>query len=96
MLCDRIKPAVSRRDMLRITAAGFASYCAAPHSAWEFGAALAVMRMLPAPVLAIGLLLAVFIAPNRTSRWMMLIAAGTEGSVAAYAVLHWFVGCCFI
>jgi hypothetical protein len=73
-----------------------ASHWAAPHSAWEFWAALSVLRMLPAPVLVMGFILAVFIAPNRTSRWILLIAAGIEGVVAVYAVLQWFLGCCFM
>ena len=73
-----------------------ASYWAAPHSTWELGAALAVLRMLPAPLIAAGFLVAVFIAPTRMAQRMLLVAAGTEGTVAMYAILHWFVGACFI
>jgi hypothetical protein len=59
-------------------------------------AALAVLRMLAAPPLAAVFVLGGVIAPSRTSRWALLAAGGIEGTVAAYAVLHWFVGCCYI
>jgi hypothetical protein len=52
--------------------------------------------MLAAPLLAATFALAVFIAPSRMPRWTLLVAAALEGAVAAYAVLHWFAGCCFI
>jgi hypothetical protein len=58
------------------------------------GAALAVLRMLAAPPLAAAFALAGVISPSRTSRRALLVAAGIEGAVAAYAVLHWFAGCC--
>jgi hypothetical protein len=58
------------------------------------GAAFAVLRMLLSPPLAAAFVLAGVIAPTWTSRWALLAAAGGEGAVAAYAVLHWFAGCC--
>jgi hypothetical protein len=73
-----------------------ASHWTQPCPPLEFCAAIAVLRMLAAPLLAMGFALAVCIAPNRMSRWMLLVAAGIEGAVAAYAVLHWFVGCCYV
>jgi len=60
------------------------------------GAAFAVLRMLLSPPLAAAFVLAGVIAPSRTSRWALLAAGGGEGAVAAYAVLHWFAGCCYI
>ena len=51
--------------------------------------------MLAVPLLAVGFVLAGLIAPNRASRRALLAAAAVEGTVAAYAVLHWFAGCCF-
>ena len=48
------------------------------------------------PPLAAAFVVAGFIAPSRASRWALLAAAGIEGAVAAYAVLHWFAGCCCI
>ena len=59
-------------------------------------AALAVLRMLAAPPLAAVFVLGGVIAPSRAARWVLLTAAGGEGPVAAYAVLHWFAGCCYI
>jgi hypothetical protein len=59
-------------------------------------AAFAVLRMLAASPLAAVFVLGGVISPGRASRWALLAAAGTEGAVAAYAVLHWFAGCCFI
>ncbi len=59
-------------------------------------AAFAVLRMLLSPPLAATFVVAGFFAPSRASRWSLLAAAGGEGAVAAYAVLHWFAGCCFI
>ena len=61
-----------------------------------FWAAIAVLRMLAAPLLATAFILSGIIAPNRTSRWSLLVAAGMEGAVAAYAVLHWFASCCYM
>jgi hypothetical protein len=59
-------------------------------------AALAVLRMLAAPLLAAAFVLAGVIAPNRSSRWSLIVAAGIEGAAATYAAVHWFAGCCFI
>jgi hypothetical protein len=55
-----------------------------------------MLRMLFAPPLAAAFALAGVIASNRVSRWSLLAAAGMEGAVAGYAVLHWYVGCCYI
>jgi hypothetical protein len=66
-----------------------ASFQAPPGSRWELWAAFAVLRMLAAPPLATAFALAGLIAPNRTSRWSLLVAAAIEGAVAAYAILHW-------
>ena len=52
---------------------------------------VAVLRMLAAPLLAMGFALAGLIAPNRASRWALLAAAAVEGAVAMYTVLHWFI-----
>ena len=73
-----------------------ASYLAVPGSIFELGAALAVLRMLLSPLLAAFFLLSGIFSPDRMPRWTLLIAAGIEGAVAAFAVLHWFVSCCFI
>ncbi len=51
-------------------------------------AALAVLRLLAAPLLAAAFALCGLIAPARWSRWSLLAAAGIEGAVATYAVLH--------
>jgi hypothetical protein len=59
-------------------------------------AAFAVLRMLLSPPLAAAFLVAGLIAPTRMPRWSLLAAAGSEGAVAVYAVLHWFAGCCYI
>lgn len=59
-------------------------------------ACFAVLRMLAAPLLAMLFALAGLLAPNHGPRWALLAAAGVEGAVATYAVLHWFVGSCFI
>jgi hypothetical protein len=45
--------------------------------------------------LAGAFLVAGVLAPTWASRWALVAAAGIEGAVAAYAVLQWFVGCCF-
>ena len=58
-------------------------------------AALAVLRMLAAPPLAGAFVVAGFFAPGRASRCSLLAAAGIEGAVAGYAVLHWVAGCCY-
>ena len=81
--------------------AATAVYVVAAHfapraSPLECCAALAVLRMLPAPLLAASFLLAGLIAPFRKARWGLLAAAGAESAVAGYAWLHWFAGCCFI
>jgi hypothetical protein len=73
-----------------------ASHWAVHGSPLELAAALAVLRMLPAPLLATSLVLAAIVAPNRGSRWALGVATGFEGAVATYAILHWFIGCCFI
>ena len=73
-----------------------AHYWAAPHSLLEYCAALSVLRMLPAPVFASIFVIAVFIARDRASRWMLIVAPAMEGAVAMYTLLHWFVGCCHI
>jgi hypothetical protein len=54
------------------------------------------MRTIVSPPLAAAFVVAGVIAPSRTSRWALLAAAGIEGAVAVYAVLQWFVGCCYI
>jgi hypothetical protein len=59
-------------------------------------AALAVLRMLAAPLLAAAFVVAGAITPSRAPRWSLLAAAGIEGAVAVYSVLQWFVGCCYI
>ena len=43
----------------------------------------AVQRMFESPPLAAAFVLAGVIAPSRTSRWSLLVAAGGEGAVAA-------------
>jgi hypothetical protein len=63
---------------------------------WVGLEALAVLRMFAAPLLAASFAVAVFIAPNWTSRWALVAAAVMEGAVALYTVFHWFIGPCFI
>jgi hypothetical protein len=58
--------------------------------------AFAVQRMLVSPPLEATFVAAGLIAPPKTPRWALLAAAGIEGAVAAYAVLRWFAGCCYI
>jgi hypothetical protein len=74
----------------------WASYQALPRSPLESWAALAVLRMLPAPLLATSFLLSGLLATTRSSRWALLVAAGIEGAVGSYAFLHWFASCCWI
>ena len=62
----------------------------------EYLAVLSVMRTIVSPPLAAAFVVAGVIAPDWRSRWALLAAAGIEGAVAAYAVLQWFVGCCWI
>ena len=59
-------------------------------------AALAFLRTIASPPLAGAFVVAGVLAPSSASRWALLAAAGIEGMVAAYAVLQWFVGCCWI
>jgi hypothetical protein len=61
-----------------------------------YWAAVAVLRMLASPVLAMVFVISGLLAPHRRPRWALLVAAGMEGTVAAYAMLHWFAGCRFI
>ena len=90
---------------LAIAATGFlaasiyilAAWCQ-PRSEQSFlmvWSALAVLRMLASPVLATGFAVFALIAPNRTSRWALAIAAGIDGAVAAYSVFHWSISCHF-
>ena len=59
-------------------------------------AALAALRTLVSPPLAAVFVVAGVVAPSRASRWALLAAGGGEATVATYAVLHWFAGCCYI
>ena len=72
-----------------------ADYWAPPGSTGELWAGLAVLRMLPAPLLVIFFLLSAFVAPNPSSRRALLVATGMESAVGIYTVLHWFAPCCF-
>ena len=55
--------------------------------AWD---ALAVLRILPAPLFAVAFLIAGVISPHRASRWALLAACGIEIAVCAYAGFVWF------
>ncbi len=59
-------------------------------------AARAFLRTIASPPLAPAFMVAGVFAPTWRSRWALLAAAGMEGAVAVYAVLQWFVGCCWI
>jgi hypothetical protein len=58
-------------------------------SLWGVLASVGVLRMSPAPLLAIGFALSTFIAPNRRSRRTLLAATLIEGAVGVYAFVHW-------
>ena len=62
---------------------------------WHTPASLAVLRMLPAPLLAIAFVIAGFTAPTRPSRLALLGAAAIEGTVGAYTFFHWFASAVF-
>ena len=88
---------IAATGLLAVSIYGLTAHLTLPReSPLMIGAALAGLRMLLAPPLAAAFGIAGVIASNRVSRWSLLAAAGTEGAVAGYAVLHWFVGCCFI
>lgn len=89
--------AIAATAILAATLYALAAHHALPReSPLAIWVAFAVLRMFLAPPLAAAFVLAGLIAPSRTPRWSLLAAAGGEGAVAAYAVLHWFVGCCYI
>ena len=50
--------------------------------------AFALMRLLPSPLLFIGLVVAALFTPDRPSRRLMFIGAAMEGATAAYTILH--------
>jgi hypothetical protein len=52
--------------------------------------ALAVLRIIVAPLFALAFFLAVFFAPNRFSRVVLLVAAIVEATVFAFIALIWF------
>jgi hypothetical protein len=60
-------------------------------SLWGVLAGIGVLRMLPAPLLAIGLALSTFIAPDRRARRTLLAATLIEGAVGTYAFVHWLL-----
>ncbi len=62
---------------------------------WHTPASLAVLRMLPAPLLVTAFVLAAFIAPTRPSRLALPGAAAIEGTVGAYTFFHWFASAFF-
>ena len=87
---------IAATGLVAVSIYGLTAHLVLPReSPLEIAAALAGLRMLLAPPLAAAFGLAGVIASNRVSRWSLLAAAGTEGAVAGYAVLHWYVGCCY-
>jgi hypothetical protein len=54
--------------------------------------ALAVLRIIVAPLFALALFVAVLFAPNRSSRSALLIATVIEAAVFAYVAVIWFWG----
>jgi len=73
-----------------------ASWRSVPGSTLTVWASLAVLRMLVAPPLAGSFILSAVIAPNRSSRWKLLVAAAMEGVVSIFAVLQWFTSFHFL
>jgi hypothetical protein len=62
---------------------------AAAPSSLGMWAALAVLRILPAPLIAAGFLLAGVVAPHRGPRWTLLAASGVELAVCVSVGLVW-------
>jgi len=54
-------------------------------------AAASVLRMLLAPLLSVTFFMCAALAPERSSRLLFLVAAGTEAVVTLYAVAVWFL-----
>jgi hypothetical protein len=52
--------------------------------------ALAVLRILVAPLFALSFLLCGLLAPNRFSRFALLLATVVEAAVFAYVAIIWF------
>jgi hypothetical protein len=52
--------------------------------------ALAVLRILVAPLFALSFLLCGLLAPNRSSRFALLLATVVEAAVFAYVAIIWF------
>jgi hypothetical protein len=52
--------------------------------------ALAVLRIIVAPLFALAFFVAVLFAPNRSSRSALLVATVIEAAVFAYVALIWF------
>jgi hypothetical protein len=52
--------------------------------------ALAVLRILVAPLFALSFLLSGLLAPNRSSRFALLLATVVEAAVFAYVAIIWF------
>jgi hypothetical protein len=52
---------------------------------------LSVLRILAAPLLALGLLVCTVCSPHRSSRLALLAATAMEAAVSAYGGLVWFV-----
>jgi hypothetical protein len=61
-----------------------------PHPVPNDWSGLAVLRILVAPLFAMGLLLAGIFAPNRTSRITLCAATVIEAAIFAYVALIWF------
>ena len=51
---------------------------------------LAALRILVAPLFALGFLLSGLLAPNRSSRFALLVATVVEAATFAYVALIWF------
>ncbi len=66
-----------------------ASRTAAPHSWVQDWSALAVLRILVAPLFASAFLLSGVLAPNRSARIVLLVAAGLEVLVFGCVALTW-------
>ena len=77
-------PITAAAIVLASHVSGLPSFC----TAW---ASLGVLRVLPAPLFAAAFLLGGCFAPSRFPRWALLGASVIEGTVAAFALFHWFI-----
>lgn len=60
-----------------------------------FVMAAAFLATLVSPPLAANFVVAGAVAPSRAPRWALLAAGAIEGTIAVYAIIHWYAGCCY-